>query len=188
MDTKAKAPKAAKELVIPTPKFLEDALALAGRFRDVQGLQRYAALYKPLLLGATAAIILLGLACGAGVFIFVAGSGGWLALPAIVLAPLVALGSLFVLLHVFFSWIENRALARALGHRAGPPPGKLERRLKRKLGIDLGTPPPVPWLPAALLVVLPLALLVLSSPFAGIAFVVLAVAIPPVYARLESRM
>ena len=73
METKAKKP-----LVIPTPQVVTDAFALAGRFRDAQGLQRHVRTRKPLLQGAGAALVLLGLACGAGVFLFLAGLRTWL--------------------------------------------------------------------------------------------------------------
>jgi len=94
--------------------------------------------------------------------------------------------SLFVLFFVFFSWIEGRALAQALGHRAGPPPGPIARWLRKKLRADLGAMPPVPWLPAALLVFLPFALLLAGAPLAGIAMLLIAVAMPIVYARLDA--
>jgi hypothetical protein len=102
------------------------------------------------------------------------------------LAPLFALGSLFVLFYVFFSWIEGRALAQALGHRPGPPPGRLQRRIERKLRLSLGSMPDVPWLPAGIFVVLPLALLVAAAPAAGILVLLAALATPLVYARLDA--
>ena len=178
--------RAPKALVIPTPKLVEDALALAARFRDVEGLQRHVANRKPLLNGAAAALLILGLACGAGVFIFLAGLRTWLTLPAVLAAPLVTLGSLFVLFFVFFSWIEGRALAQALGHRTGRAPGPIAKWLRKKLRADLGAMPAIPWLPAGLLVFLPLALLVAAAPVAGIAIILVAVATPIVYARLDA--
>jgi hypothetical protein len=177
---------ATKAIVIPTPRLVEDALALSARFRDVEGLSRHAAQRKPLLQGASAVLVLLGFACGAGVFIFLAGLRTWLTLPAVLVAPLVALGSLLVLFFVFFSWIEGRALAQALGHRAGPPPGALAKWLRKKLRADLGAMPAIPWLPAGLLVFLPFALLLATAPLGGIAMLLVAVATPIVYARLDA--
>jgi hypothetical protein len=182
----AMATRAPKALVIPTPKVVEDALALAARFRDAEGLSRHAAQRKPLLQGASAVLVLLGFACGAGVFIFLAGLRTWLTLPAVLIAPLVALGSLLVIFFVFFSWIEGRALAQALGHRTGPAPGRIARWLRKKLRADLGAMPAIPWLPAGLLVFLPLALLVASAPLGGIVMILIAVATPVVYARLDA--
>lgn len=45
--------RAPKAIVIPTPKIIEEALALQARFRDVEGLSRHAAQRKPLLQGAS---------------------------------------------------------------------------------------------------------------------------------------
>lgn len=179
------ATKARKPLVIPTPKVLADAYALAARFKEADGLRRHLAERAPLVRAASAVLALLGLACGAGVFLFLAGSGGWMALPAMALAPLVALGSLFVLFFLFFSWLEGRALARALGHRTNRA-SSLERFARKTLKADLLARPAVPWLPAALLVALPLALLVYTAPVAGVLFVLVAVASPLLYARLDA--
>jgi hypothetical protein len=179
------ATKAKKPLVIPTPRMVEDALALAARFKDVDSLRRHAVERKPLLQGASAVLVLLGLACGAGVFLFFAGSGGWVALPAMMLAPTMVLGSLLVLFYVFFSWVEARALARALGHRTGRA-SVLEKWLRRKARVDLLARPALPWLPAALLVALPLALLFAAAPAAGTALILVAIAGPLVYARLDA--
>lgn len=180
------ATRARKAIVIPTPKLVEDALALSARFRDVEGLSRHAAQRKPLLQGVSAVLVLLGLGCGAGVFIFLAGLRTWLTLPAVLVAPLVALGSLLVIFFVFFSWIEGRALAQALGHGTGPAPGPLARWLRKKLRADLGAVPAIPWLPTGLLVFLPLTLLVAAAPPGGILVILIAVATPVVYARLDA--
>ena len=178
---KAKAPKA---IVIPTPRFVEDALALAARFRDVEGLRRHAVQRKPLLQGACAALALLGLGCGAGVFLFLTGLRTWLTLPALLFAPLVALGSLAVLFYVFFSWIEARALAQALGHRTAPA-SRIETWLRRKLRADLRARPQVPWLSAAVLVLLPLVLMALAAPLGAALLVIIAAATPILYARFD---
>jgi len=180
------ATRAPKAVVIPTPKVIEDALALSARFRDVEGLSRHVAGRKPLLQGAAAALAVLGAGCGAGVFVYLAGLSTSLTLPAVLLAPLVTLGSLFVIFFVFFSWIEGRALAQALGHRTGPRPGPLARWLRKKLRADLGSMPPVPWLPAALFVAGPLILLILAAPVAAVLLLLIGAAIPIVYARLDA--
>lgn len=185
MTTKTRT-KERQPLVIPTPKIVEDALALASRYKKVDALRRHAVQRTPLLQGASAVLVLLGLACGAGVFVFFAGSGGWVALPAMMLAPIVALGALFVLFYVFFSWVEARALAKALGHRTGRG-SALETWLRRKARIDLLARPAVPWIPAALLVVLPVALLVAAAPAAGIVLILIALAGPLAYARLDAH-
>jgi len=107
------------------------------------------------------------------------------ALAGLLLAPVVLAGSLFVLLLVFFSWLEERSLARTLGHRTGRAPGKLARWLKKKLRVELGKAPRVPWLLAAVFVVLPLALLVRLAPATAAVLVVLLALLPIGYARLD---
>jgi hypothetical protein len=178
----ANSPKA---LVIPTPKIVEDALALAARFRDVEPLSRHVARRKPLLQGAAAGLALLGVGCGAGVFAFLAGLSTSLTLPAVLLAPLVALASLAVLFYVFFSWIEARALAQSLGHRTARA-SFVETWLRRKLRADLVARPQVPWLAAALFLGGPLALMALTAPLAAVALVLFGIATPLVYARLDA--
>jgi hypothetical protein len=178
--------KAPKALVIPTPKVVEDALALAGRFRDVHGLQKHVGMRRPLLRGAAALLVAQSLACGAGTFLFLAGLSTSLTLPAVLLAPLVVLGSLLVHFYVFYSWIEGRALAQALGHRTGPRPGKLRRAIEKKLRLDLGAMPAVPWLAAAIFVALPFVLLAAAVPAGAILFLLVAVGLPLVYARLDA--
>jgi hypothetical protein len=176
--------KAPKPIVIPTPRFVEEALALAARFREVEGLSRHAVRRKPLLQGASAALVLLGLGCGAGVFLFLAGLRTWLTLPAVLVAPLVTLGTLAVLFYMFFSWIEARALVQALGHRTAPS-SLVETFLRKKVRADLMARPQVPWLMAALFVALPYALLFLAAPLAAIALALVAAAIPILYARFD---
>jgi hypothetical protein len=107
------------------------------------------------------------------------------ALLGLALAPLVLLGSLFVLAYVFFSWLEERSLARSLGHRTGRAPGKFARWIRRKLGADLGKAPRVPWLLAALFVLLPLALLAQAAPGIAVPLALLLVAAPILYARFD---
>jgi hypothetical protein len=101
------------------------------------------------------------------------------------LAPVALVGSLFVLLLVFFSWLEERALAKSLGHRTGRAPGGLARWIRKKLHADLGKAPRVPWLLAALFVGLPLLLLLGEAPAVALPLLVLLVATPLVYARFE---
>ncbi|HZM33700.1 MAG TPA: hypothetical protein VFC18_04325 [Burkholderiales bacterium] len=184
MATKARQ-QARKSIVIPTPRLVEDALALAGRYKEIEALRRYAAERRPLLQGASAAFLFIGLACGAGVFAFLASVGGWMTLPAMMLAPLVALCSLFVIFYIFYSWVEARALAGALGHRTNRALA-VESWLRRKANIDLLARPDVPWIAAGLLVALPLGLLVAAAPLVGVAVLLLAIASPLVYARMDA--
>jgi hypothetical protein len=164
---------------------LEDAVGLARRFRELQALRNYVGERLPLVVPACLLILVTAIACGLTPVMSLLGTQAASALAGLLLAPVVLAGSLFVLTLTFFSWLEERSLARSLGRRTGRAPGKLARWLKRKLGADLGKPPRVPWLLALLFVVLPLAVLVARAPVAATLLVVLLVLGPVLYARLD---
>lgn len=151
-------------------RLFTEAFALLARYRDVEALQRHVAARRPRLIAASAVLLVVGVACGAGSFVFLAEASSWLALPALMLAPFVALGSIFVEFFVFFSWVEARAIARALGRR-----------------LRFGPPPQVPWVAAGLLVFLPLAMLAAAAPGVGLVIVLLGAATPLLYARYDPR-
>jgi hypothetical protein len=123
-------------------------------------------------------------ACTAASIVYVAGArSSFLVLIALLCAPVVLVGSLFVELYVFFSWLEGRALARAY-HRPAPT-GVIRTWLTRKLKADLGAIPRIPWAFAAAFLFLPLLLLaVVSAKFAA-AVIVLGILLPIAYARLD---
>lgn len=164
---------------------LEDALGLVRRYRELEPFQDYLGANLRLVAPACVLIALTAIACGLTPIMLLVGVQPAASLAGLLLAPLALLGSLFVLALVFFSWLEERALARSLGHRAGPAPGKVARWIRRKLRADLGKAPRVPWLLAALFVVLPLALLLGHAPGVALPLLVLLAAAPILYARLE---
>lgn len=164
---------------------LEDALGLVRRYRELDSFQEYIGANVRLVVPAGLLIAVAAIACGLTPIMLLVGARPAASLAGLLLAPVVLFGSLFVLALVFFSWLEERALAKSLGHRTGPAPGKLARWIKRKLRADLGKAPRVPWLLAALLVVAPLVLLVGHAPGAAVPLIVLLVAAPFVYARFE---
>ena len=92
-------------------------------------------------------------------------------------------GAFLVQAYVFVSWLEARALAHAL-HRKPRAKGPVSALLL-KYGIELGAMPPVPWALAAVFLVLPFVMLWLVSPNLALGLVVLHVAAPLVYARLD---
>lgn len=164
---------------------LEDALGLARRYRELDSFQDYVRSNLRLVAPAGLLILVAAVACGLTPIMLLVGTRAAASLAGLLLAPVVLIGSLFVLALVFFSWLEERALAKSLGHGTGPAPGKLARWLKRKLRTDLGKAPHVPWLPATLFVVIPLALLVGEAPGVALPVLVLLAAAPIAYARLE---
>lgn len=164
---------------------LEDALGLVRRYRELDSFQEYIGANVRLVVPAGVLIAVAAIACGLTPIMLLVGARPAASLAGLLLAPVVLFGSLFVLALVFFSWLEERALAKSLGHRTGPAPGKLARWVKRKLRADLGKAPRVPWLLAALFVVVPLILLAEHAPGAAVPLIVLLIASPIVYARFE---
>lgn len=164
---------------------LKEALNLANRFREGEGFQLYVDERKWLVIPAVLVIVLISIACAAGSVVFLAGAYSLLTLLALFLAPVILIGSLFVQIYVFFYWLENRALARALGHRAKPAQGMLAAWLSRKLGADMGTPPPVPWILATVVLFAPLVMLAYFALQAALALIVVAILMPIVFARLD---
>jgi hypothetical protein len=164
---------------------LEDALGLVRRYRELDSFQEYIGANIRLVVPAALLIAVTAIACGLTPIMLLVGARPAASLAGLLLAPVVLFGSLFVLALVFFSWLEERALAKSLGHRTGPAPGKLARWLKRKLRADLGKAPRIPWLLAALFLAAPLFLLAGHAPGAAVPLIVLLVAAPILYARFE---
>jgi hypothetical protein len=164
---------------------LEDAMKLLRRYDEGEGFQRY--VKKRLVLVLPMAALMLGTGIVfASATIVLAGPRIWLALPSMLVAPLLLLGSVFVQAYLFFSWIENRAMAQALGHPSAPP-GPLARWVARNLRAELGVPPPVPWDLAAVFLALPVLILVAVSWQIAAALGVLYAAAVVAYARLDRR-
>jgi len=164
---------------------LDDAAGLLRRYRELDAFRDYLEPRMRLVIPACLLILVTALACGAAPVILLLGTNAASALAGLLLAPLVLVGSAFVLYLTLFSWLEERSLARALGHRTGRAPGKVARWLKRKLGADLGKPPRLPWLLAALFVAAPLALLGTRAPVLVVLLAVLLAAAPILIARLD---
>lgn len=164
---------------------LDDALELARRYRGLDMLQEHVGTRLRLVIPASLLLLVTAIACALTPVMLLVGTQPASALAGLLLAPLVLIGSLFVLAYVFFSWIEERALARSLGHRTGPAPGRVATWIRRKLRADLGRMPRVPWTLAALFLFLPLALLVRQAPGVAVPLVLLLALAPILYARLD---
>lgn len=162
---------------------LNEALDLVRRFQEGQGLRRYVMQRRGLLVPIALLMLLTSIACAAATVMYLGGTRSVLVLLSLLLVPFVLAGSFFVQSYVFACWLEGRALAKAL-HRAPPRPGPITARL-RKAGIDMGAMPSVPWVLAAIFLVLPLAMLVSVAPLLAIGLIVLQVAAPVVFARFD---
>jgi len=159
-----------KEWILPT-RTLDEALALMRRYRESDGLRRYVLGRTRLIIAAAAAILLTSIACAMATMFFLADR--YWALLGAVLGPLVLIGAAFVQAYVFFRWLEERALTLALG-----------RGVKR-WGLNLGEPPPVPWLLAAVFVAVPFAMLAAVSPEIALLLIIVAMATPLAYAYFD---
>jgi hypothetical protein len=163
---------------------IDTAVGLARRYRDVDAFHDYVVGRARLVIPVVVLIGVVAVACGLAPVMALVGTRPIAALGGLLLAPLMLLGSLFVLALVFFSWLEERALARSLGHRTAREP-RWARWIRKQLGADLGRPPRVPWLLALLFVVLPFAILASRVPAIAALLAALLVAAPVAFARLD---
>jgi hypothetical protein len=157
---------------LPLERTLKDAWKLAARFQHAQGFREYVRRRAALVVPAVALFALISIACAAATVILLAERHAMLALPGMLLAPFVLAGSLFVQAFVFFSWLEGRALAQALGRRGNK-------------AFDFGQLPRVPWLLAGIFLVLPLIVLAAVSATAALVLILLAVGITVAIARFD---
>lgn len=162
---------------------LNDGMNLVRRYQEGQGFRGYVMGRTMLLAPIGVLMVLTSLACAAATVMYLGGLQPILVLLSLLLAPVILVGSGFVQAYVFLSWLENRALAKAL-HRAPRPAGPIAAQL-RKAGIDLGTMPPVPWILAFVLLFLPFSMLVAIMPGVGMALIALHIISPIVFARLD---
>lgn len=170
---------------LPLEKTLNDARKLATRFQEAPGFRDYLRRRLPLVIPPALLFVLISVACAASTVIFLADRHPMLALPGLVLAPLVLVGSLFVQLYAFFSWLEGRALAKALGARGARLKGRLGAWMLKKLHVDMGEAPAVPWGLAAIVLLLPLVLLTVIAMQFALVLIVLAVLTPILFARFD---
>jgi hypothetical protein len=164
---------------------LKDAANLVHRLREGEAFPRYVRKRVRLVVPMGALFLSTSIASAAATVVFLAGTSSLILLPALLLMPFVLLGSLFVQGYVFFSWLENRALARVYGKRARPAQGPVAVWLRKTLRADLGQWPPVPWLLAALCLFLPLAMLLSVATKAAFVLLALHGLAPILYARLD---
>jgi hypothetical protein len=162
---------------------VNEALSLYRRYQEGKGFKGYVTERMALLVPIGLLMAVTSIACAGATVLYLGGTRSFLVLLAILLVPFVLLGSAFVQAYVFLSWLEGRALAKAL-HRRPKPAGPITAKLL-EAGIDLGSWPSVPWVLAALFLLLPLAMLWLVIPKLAFLLIVLHVAAPFAFARLE---
>jgi hypothetical protein len=164
--------QAASAHYLPFERTFKNAMKLAARFQHAEGFRAYLRRRAAFVVPAVALFGLISVACAAAAVILLAERHAMLALPGMLLAPFVLIGSFFVEAYVFFSWLEGRALAQALGRRGHEP-------------FEFGPMPRVPWVLAALFLVLPLFLLISVSGTAALVLILLTVGIIAAIARFD---
>jgi hypothetical protein len=169
------APQAAAVIAqyLPFEKTFRDAMKLAQRFQKAEGFRAYLRRRAAFVVPAVALFVLISIACAAALVILLAERHPMLALPGMVLAPFVLVASFFVEAFVFFSWLEGRALAQALGRRGG------------NKNFDFGPLPRVPWVLGTLFLALPLLVLWAVSATAALVLILLAVGIIGAIAKFD---
>jgi hypothetical protein len=163
----------------------DDARGLLRRSQDNEAFRRYLRRRRLYVIPLAAVIVAASLAFTGATVVFIARAGTLLAFLAMMIAPLVLIASLSVQSHVLLSWIEGRSLEKTLGHRAARAPGPFGRWFMRKFRIDMGPFPRVPWVPALLFVIAPLAMLAGISITAAATLVAVQISAAILYARLD---
>lgn len=164
---------------------LTEAQNLALRFKEGKAFPQYVRNRLRIVIPIGLLAVLISVSCSAAFVVYVAGLNSWLAFPAILLMPVVLIGSLFVQAYVLFSWFENRAVSRAAAQSARKPQGAFATWLAKTFGAHLGKLPSVPWVLTAIFVIAPLAMLASFSPVAALVLVLLAIVAPVLFAILD---
>jgi hypothetical protein len=153
--------------LLPRKTFAE-AQNLLHRYQGSKALRLYMRERTGLVFPAVLVFLLVSLACTAATVVFLLEASELLILPAVFLLPVVLVGSFFVQMYLFFSWVEDRALNQALGNRRRPQ-GAIGIWVSKKTGMDLGILPNVPWALTAVVLFAPL--LALASVSRQLAFI-----------------
>jgi hypothetical protein len=171
MTTQTKGRREANGIAsLPVFRIFNDAIGLARRFTEGETFRHYVEERLRLVVPMCCLMLLVGVACSAGVMLFLGEIGRALVLLGVIVMPVVLVGALFVQAYVFFSWLENRSLAQRNHPLASPAMGPL---------------PEVPWLLAAAVVLVPFAMLLYVAWKAALVILALAVLAPVLYAALD---
>src|ERR687887_1513620 len=92
-----------------------EAQNLLKRYREGKAFRHYVEERMPLVLLAVVVFLAYSLATTAATIVFIGRTHGFLTLLAMLVAPFLLIGSMAVLLYIFFSWLESRAMARVAG-------------------------------------------------------------------------
>jgi hypothetical protein len=149
---------------------LHDAPNLFQRYKHGDAFRHYVRRHVPFVVAAMIVFLTVSTATTAAMVVFFGGTNGFVVFACLVLAPVVLIGSLFVQLYVFFSWLERRAVDRV----SGRAPSTLQQHL-----------PEVPWVLATLFLVLPFFILALVSIKVAATLLVVVILTPVAFSLLD---
>ncbi|HXR59400.1 MAG TPA: hypothetical protein VN747_08795 [Burkholderiales bacterium] len=156
---------------VPLFGTIHDAIGLFNRFREGETFRHYVEQRLRRVVPICCLMLLVSVSAAAGVLLALGQVHRGLALAGVLLMPVVLLGSLFVQAYVFFTWLENRALARRKN-----PEGKA----------GMGPLPQVPWILASAVILLPLALLATVAWHGALLILLMAILATFAYAMLDT--
>jgi hypothetical protein len=163
-----------------------EALALLRRLQSNEMFQRYLRERSLYALPLVAGVAIAALALAWGAMSFIGRAGTFLSvLTAMIAALIVLAGSVLVQAVVALSWLEGRSLAKLQEHRRARDRGPAAQWIARRLRIDMGPPPRVPWVPALVLFVLPAAMLASVAPAIAAGVAVLQLVAAAIFARRD---
>jgi hypothetical protein len=149
---------------------LHDAPNLLQRYRHGDVFRHYVHRHMPLVVAALVIFLTVSTATTAAMVVFFGGTSELLVLACLIVAPFVLLGSMFVQMFIFFSWLERRAIDLVSGRK----PCTLAEHL-----------PEIPWTLAAVFLVLPFFVLALVSIKIAATVLVVAILTPFAYSLLD---
>ena len=149
---------------------LQEAPNLLQRYKHGDAFRRYVHRHVPLVVAALVVFLTVSTASTAALVVFFGGTSEFMVLVCLLLVPFVLVGSLFVQIFVFFSWIERRAIDRVAGRR----PCTIQEHL-----------PTVPWTLAAVCLVAPFFILALVSIKVAATLLVVFILTPIAYSMLD---
>jgi hypothetical protein len=163
---------------------LTETQNLVQRFQQGGAFRFYLRERLVAIIPALAIFLLYSLATTAGMVITLGGTRSFLVFVGLIGAPIILLGSLYVLVFVFLLWLENRAIAHATNRIPATAkqdvlatPATLRAAVK-------GFPPLVLAVGAAILLV-PLVFLYSLSPWTAFLMLVLLLAVPAGFAAVD---
>jgi hypothetical protein len=146
-------------------QFLTDVQNLIGRYKDGDAFRKHVNDRLAMVIAVAAVLLLASASITVGTVLYLGGKSSALVLFGMISAPFLLLGSLLAQLYVFFSWLEERAVAPVAGR-------------KPKL-------PPIPIAPAVIFVLLPFLGLLLLTWKAALGLLVLVALTLVGYALLD---